>query len=104
MDIDRHAVEDLISAGDLELVSLHVSGIKCDDKLGCLGLLGLSKFKKQWGAQESILHWQCVGKDVNASLVQNDNAKLQWVMDMWKRLPLPLANFLGPLLRGQLSN
>ena len=65
---------------------------------------GTYKFKKQWGAQESILHWQSVGKDANASLVQNDNTKFQWVMDMWKRLPLPLANFIGPLLRGQLSN
>ncbi len=58
------------------------------------------KFKKQWGAEESPAIWQYHLKG-NAAELRTDNPKYEKMIRLWKRLPMPVANFLGPkIVRG----
>jgi len=58
---------------------------------------GTYHFKKQWGAVESPFYWEYVlgGK---ASLPDHSpkNAKFSLAISAWQRLPLGIANALGP--------
>lgn len=58
---------------------------------------GTYRFKEQWGAQPVALHWEYALLD-GATLpnVSPSNPKYRMVIETWKRLPLPLANGLGP--------
>lgn len=70
---------------------------------GCTGFdFGRSKvgsgafaFKKNWGfAPEPVRYWTHGAK---RSVSPND-ARYQRKIELWKKLPLPVANFLGPLI------
>lgn len=54
-------------------------------------------FKKNWGFEPQPLHYEycLLSRD---SIPQNNpaNAKFRFFIAAWRRLPLPLANFLGP--------
>jgi FemAB-related protein (PEP-CTERM system-associated) len=54
-------------------------------------------FKKQWGAEESPFYWEYV---VNGARVLPDlspkNAKFDTALAVWKRLPVAVANMIGP--------
>jgi FemAB-related protein (PEP-CTERM system-associated) len=66
---------------------------------------GTYRFKKQWGAKEEPLHWQCLSRRVGHAVMPHANdAKYQWLIRTWSRLPLALTKFAGPLLRGQISS
>jgi CelD/BcsL family acetyltransferase involved in cellulose biosynthesis len=66
---------------------------------------GTYRFKKQWGAEEEPLHWQCVSRKIGqAAMPQADSNKYRWVIKVWSHLPLSLTNFVGPFVRGQVSN
>ena len=66
---------------------------------------GTYRFKKQWGAREEPLHWQCVSRDGDGVAgVHVDSQKLQWVTKTWSRLPLSVTKLVGPLVRGHISN
>ena len=66
---------------------------------------GTYHFKKQWGAFEEPLHWQCLSRREDSShLLQSDNPRYRWILGVWQRLPLGIANTLGPLFRRQLAN
>ena len=57
------------------------------------------KFKKQWGATPSQLHWHYLlpqGESLPA--LNPNNPKLKLVIWCWTKLPLAVANALGPLL------
>jgi FemAB-related protein (PEP-CTERM system-associated) len=60
---------------------------------------GPYKFKEQWGARPVPLHWEYAYlseqgmPDVNAS-----SPRFERVVAMWQRLPLAMANRLGPLV------
>jgi FemAB-related protein (PEP-CTERM system-associated) len=58
---------------------------------------GTFKFKSQWGAKPSPLHWE-YHLLRRASLPDQSpaNAKYKLAIAIWKRLPLPVANRLGP--------
>ena len=58
---------------------------------------GTFKFKKQWGAVEKQLYWyyQLSGKENMPSLNPN-NKKFKKAIFIWQKLPLCIANFLGP--------
>lgn len=64
---------------------------------------GTYRFKKQWGAQEQPLYWQYWLRD-GATLprLNPDNPKYRLLIAMWQRLPLAIANRLGPGIVGQL--
>lgn len=55
------------------------------------------KFKKQWVAEPTQLTWQyylCRTKEVPA--INPDNPKYRLMIGLWRRLPVAIANILGP--------
>lgn len=60
---------------------------------------GTHQFKQQWGAIEHPLCWEYV---LLSGAVPPDqgpsNAKFDLAIRMWQRLPLPVANLVGPLV------
>jgi serine/alanine adding enzyme len=63
---------------------------------------GTYNFKLQWGAKPFPLHWQTFSK--NFSLAPTESATLQIASAVWKHLPVPFANYLGPCIRKYLTN
>lgn len=61
---------------------------------------GTFEFKKQWGAKENTLYYHYpYQRNDSIPLVRNEAKKLKTAMNIWKRLPLSIANFLGPFVR-----
>jgi FemAB-related protein (PEP-CTERM system-associated) len=63
---------------------------------------GTYKFKEQWGAQPVPLHWEyvTVGQATVPDIAAG-NPKYRLMVDLWKRLPLGVATWLGPpIVRG----
>lgn len=65
---------------------------------------GTYQFKRQWGATEYPLHWQYGAEGRKQSHLDNESAKLQWFVKIWRGLPLPITKVVGPILRRQISN
>lgn len=66
---------------------------------------GTFEFKRQWGAEPYALPWVFV--DVVAGAppsVDRDTSRYHRLIEAWKRLPLPIANVLGPWIRRQVPN
>jgi len=57
---------------------------------------GTYNFKSQWGAEPEPLHWY--SSEADAGTIADSRLK-QLVIQIWQRLPLPLVNRLGPVLR-----
>ena len=58
---------------------------------------GPYRFKKQWGAEPSPLHWHyCLPSGAELPKLNPDNPKFRLAVRVWRRLPLPVANWLGP--------
>lgn len=66
---------------------------------------GTYKFKKQWLSEEAPLFWYPFdGQGAPLSEVAHAaSGKLKSAQQIWTRLPLGLANFLGPRIRGHIS-
>lgn len=64
---------------------------------------GTFHFKKQWKAEAIPLHWEyaLIG-DMALPDQGPSNAKFRVAIDVWKRLPLAVANRLGPLIIGNI--
>ncbi|MCI5207271.1 MAG: FemAB family PEP-CTERM system-associated protein [Candidatus Electrothrix sp. ATG2] len=62
---------------------------------------GTFRFKKQWGAQPVPLSWYATVKNNQKMSGQkkSEGAVREKVTDIWRKIPLPVANFLGPQLR-----
>ena len=58
---------------------------------------GTFRFKKQWGSKAYPLYWYVTDGD------NNEKEKFSSFIKMWQRLPLSIANFLGPLIRRYIS-
>jgi hypothetical protein len=58
---------------------------------------GTYRFKKQWGAIEQPLHWHYWLKD-NKPLPEltPSNPKFELLIKLWQKLPVAIANTLGP--------
>jgi hypothetical protein len=58
---------------------------------------GTYQFKEQWGAAPEQLWWEyrMVGSAALPTADRKD-AKFQWSIEIWKKLPLPVANAVGP--------
>jgi len=62
---------------------------------------GTYKFKRQWGAEPLQLHWHRWERDAaDTDPVQpaTEGRVMRLATDVWKRLPLGVANRLGPLV------
>lgn len=61
---------------------------------------GTYKFKEQWGARPESLHWQYIsvnGRPIDAAT--NDKSNFDNAVHYWKKLPVVVTNFVGPLIR-----
>jgi len=57
------------------------------------------KFKKQWGATEHPLYWHYWLRDSGELPELNpNNPKYKLVIGLWQRLPVSVANVIGPML------
>ena len=57
------------------------------------------KFKKQWGAIEHPLYWHYWLRDSDELPELNpNNPKYKFAIKMWQKLPVPVANAVGPAL------
>jgi len=60
---------------------------------------GTYKFKEQWGARPQQLRWHYwLAAGGELPRLNPSNSKYRLAIDGWKRLPLPMANFLGPMI------
>jgi serine/alanine adding enzyme len=62
---------------------------------------GTYRFKKQWGAEPLQLHWHRWERDPqrhDAGRPASQGRVMQYATAVWQRLPLPVANTLGPLV------
>lgn len=57
---------------------------------------GTSKYKLTWGAEEQQLYYYYLNKDSHNN--DEDGKFIHFLINMWKKLPLKIANFLGPKL------
>ena len=57
---------------------------------------GTHRFKLQWGARNVPLWWYQHVAGRRAATPSPDDRAFAWGPRMWKRLPLPIANMLGP--------
>lgn len=68
---------------------------------------GTYRFKKQWGAQPLELNWQSYSKEtlnVSEQDITNNKSQLrEKVASTWSKLPLPLVNKIGPIIRRYIS-
>ncbi len=66
---------------------------------------GTFRFKRQWGAVPDPLPWSTCDRDgrplPDGTL---DPRRHRFLVTAWQRLPLPVANVLGPRIRGRLAN
>jgi FemAB-related protein (PEP-CTERM system-associated) len=66
---------------------------------------GTFEFKRQWGAAPHPLPW--IFRDFVAGgppSVDRDSSRFHRLVELWKRLPVPAANLVGPWVRRQLPN
>ncbi|MFQ5688796.1 MAG: FemAB family XrtA/PEP-CTERM system-associated protein [Gemmatimonadota bacterium] len=57
---------------------------------------GTHRFKRQWGSRDEPLWWYYRASGRRASTPSPDEAAYAWGPRLWRRLPLPVANILGP--------
>lgn len=61
---------------------------------------GSFKFKKQWGAEPRDLYYQYYLYKIKVTpAIESDRAKYSLINKGWKKLPVGMANFLGPVMR-----
>ncbi|MCK4676155.1 MAG: FemAB family PEP-CTERM system-associated protein [Gammaproteobacteria bacterium] len=60
---------------------------------------GTYRFKQQWGAQPKQLYWHYwLGNSAAPPSLNPANPKYALIIKVWKRLPVVLANLLGPAI------
>jgi len=60
---------------------------------------GTYRFKQQWGAKPKQLYWHYwLGNSAAPPSLNPSNPKYALIIKLWKRLPVVLANLLGPLI------
>lgn len=57
---------------------------------------GTYKFKRQWGAEPVELHWYVQPGDGTSAEALKNSTSMKLATEAWRRLPLPIANWLGP--------
>lgn len=56
------------------------------------------QFKKKWGAQPVPVVWQYYVRKGDVQEMRPDNPKFDLAIGVWKRLPLPVTQVLGPMI------
>jgi CelD/BcsL family acetyltransferase involved in cellulose biosynthesis len=66
---------------------------------------GTFEFKRQWGASPHTLPWIFLDAAPGGPPpVDRDASRFAPMIAAWKRLPVPVANLVGPWIRGQVPN
>ncbi len=78
----------------------------CDNGYTCFDF-GLSspdegtyKFKQQWGAKPTTLHWHYLilnGQPIDEET--SEKTKFQKAIQYWQKLPVPITGVVGPMIR-----
>jgi FemAB-related protein (PEP-CTERM system-associated) len=58
--------------------------------------------KREWGALPLELHWHHAPADRPAP--EKDTRRMAWATRVWRRLPVRIANVVGPRIRGGIVN
>ena len=64
---------------------------------------GTYRFKAQWGASPQPLHWLELGEGAAPEPQAGPGRGRQLAESLWRRLPLPVANLVGPRVRRYVS-
>ena len=66
---------------------------------------GTFRFKQQWGAKPTLLAWRDDNSkdDSQVEIMQSTSSLKLLVASIWKKLPLAVANTIGPKLRRYIS-
>ena len=56
------------------------------------------RFKSQWGTRDQVLPWSQWTSGDSSATPTPDSAKFRAAVAVWSRLPLPVANAIGPIL------
>ena len=60
---------------------------------------GTHRFKSQWGGVDEPLHWtQWPAVGSGEATEDDEGGALQRAVSLWQKLPLPVANRLGPVV------
>ena len=59
---------------------------------------GTHRFKRQWGGRDEPLWWYQWSPGGTATTPSKDEGAYAWGPRIWRRLPLGIANLLGPLV------
>jgi FemAB-related protein (PEP-CTERM system-associated) len=66
---------------------------------------GTFEFKRQWGARPHTLPWVFIDAEPGGPPpVDRDASRYELLVRAWKRLPVPVANAVGPWIRRQVPN
>ena len=70
----------------------------------CTRDAGTYRFKAQWGAEPVQLYWRShtLGAVDSVTAVLDNRAQLEAAVKIWRRLPVPVANLLGPYVSPRL--
>ena len=61
---------------------------------------GTYKFKEQWRARATPLHWHVIlTRDKFLETEDSEKSKFEWAIEYWKKLPVPVSRILGPMIR-----
>ena len=64
---------------------------------------GTFHFKKQWKAEPVALHWEYALISRDAPPDQSPGSgRFAMAIELWKKLPVPVANTIGPLIIGNI--
>jgi predicted N-acyltransferase len=63
---------------------------------------GTFEAKRQWGAEPVQLYWYYSPDNLGSP--GEDVQGFAWVANLWRRLPLPIANAIGPWFRRAIAN
>jgi serine/alanine adding enzyme len=64
---------------------------------------GTYKFKEQWGAKPNPLHWHCVLLNGSEGAPSLEKSQFSKMIEYWKKLPVPVTKFVGPMIRKHIS-
>jgi serine/alanine adding enzyme len=99
-EVNRHAPNMLLYWSFMVEV-LHRGG--CTFDFGrCVSGSSTHRFKRQWGGLDRELPWLQWSPNGLAATPDGTSAMMRFAANAWRRLPLPLANRLGPCLAAKL--
>ena len=65
---------------------------------------GTYKFKAQWGAKPKTLYWHYIMLNKNDfENSESNSSHRDRVVKLWQKLPLGVANLIGPAIRKHIS-